>query len=194
MLLCSSIVYSEFYSSPLNPLPPPAKMTKHPYESIPVLCFVGTFQGGYFLFFSPFPPPSPPHFKIRILQHLFEKIKQLLVFTNMMRDCYIQCYGFQASEDKKMFSQIVSLLMIMAYKPFYWEAGWVFSEYWQRMCTSTEWVFPFQYMGSADFLNMRLWDCRMQSAGDLFGWLHCWRKLTESRSSRKDWYRLFVWK
>lgn len=69
-----------------QPPPSPFKTTKHPYESTPVLYFVGTFQGGCFLLFSPFPPPSPPHFKIRILQHLFEKIKQLLVFTNIMRD------------------------------------------------------------------------------------------------------------
>ena len=69
-----------------QPPPSPSKMTEHPYESIPVLYFPGTFQGGCFLLFSPFPPPSTPRFKIRILQHLFEKIKQLLVFTNMMRD------------------------------------------------------------------------------------------------------------
>lgn len=95
--------------------------------------------------FSPspllFPPPipSPSHFKIRILLCLciWKNTTTLTFYKHDERLSYIRHNGIQASEDKKIFSHIISLMVIMGYKPFYCEMSWVFfSEYWQRMRTS----------------------------------------------------------
>lgn len=43
------------------------------------------------------------------------------------------------------------------------------------------------------FVAVSVWDSEItlhSLLGDLFGWLRCWRNLTENRSSRKDWYGL----
>lgn len=119
MLPCFSINYSKCYT---NPSPPPKWQNAHKKVfHFPI--WKELFKTSSFT----------SHFKIRILQHLsiWRGKNTYNLYKYDKRLSCIRLDGIQASKDK-LFSQIVSLLMIMAYKPFYGNTGWVF--YWQRKC------------------------------------------------------------
>lgn len=146
MLLCSSVIYSKFYTSPS--IPPTPQNDKTPIRKHSSFLCGRSFPRLQLPSLS-FPSPSPIHplhLLIRVLQHLSTwKNKTTLSFYK--HDERLSCIrlngiGIQAGENSKFCSLIISPLMIMTFKPFSCETGWVFSECWQRKCASIYRVFP----------------------------------------------------